>query len=118
MLAMETDWVRNLPVAVTVCDAQGTIIYMNEKSCKTFESRGGRGLVGRNVLDCHPEPARTRLKTLLENHEGNCYTIEKQGRKKLIYQTPLYDENGEFGGLVELSLEIPFEMPHFVRSGS
>ncbi len=42
--------------------------------------------------------------------------IGKNGVKKLIYQTP-WIENGEFRGLVELSLEIPFEMPHFVRKG-
>jgi len=32
----------------------------------------------------------------------------------LIYQSPWY-QNGEFAGLVEISLEIPEQMPHFVR---
>ena len=27
---------------------------------------------------------------------------------------PWYD-NGEFGGYIELSMEIPFEMPHYIR---
>ena len=35
--------------------------------------------------------------------------------KKLIYQTPWWKEDGSFGGLIEYSIEIPFEMPHFVR---
>ena len=43
-----------------------------------------------------------------------CLHDEKNGVKKLIYQTPWY-ENGEFMGLVEFSLEIPFEMPHYIR---
>ncbi len=47
-------------------------------------------------------------------HEKNVYTIEKKGKKKLIYQAPWFLD-GAFGGLVELSLEIPFEMPHFIR---
>jgi len=34
--------------------------------------------------------------------------------KKLIYQGPWF-QDGKYGGLVELSLEIPMEMPHFVR---
>jgi len=42
------------------------------------------------------------------------YTIEKKGIKKLIYQAPWY-ENGEFSGVVELSIPIPFEMPHYIR---
>ncbi|MDD2576134.1 MAG: diguanylate cyclase, partial [Bacteroidales bacterium] len=46
--------------------------------------------------------------------QTNAYTIEKEGLKKLIYQTPWY-ENGEFGGLVEFSIVIPMDMPHFVR---
>jgi hypothetical protein len=44
----------------------------------------------------------------------NVYTIEKNGIKKLIYQSPWF-EKGEMKGLVELSLEIPFNMPHFIR---
>ena len=35
--------------------------------------------------------------------------------KKLIYQTPWWKEDGQFGGLIEYSIEIPFEMPHYVR---
>ncbi len=35
--------------------------------------------------------------------------------KKMIFQTPWY-KNGTYAGFMELSLEIPFEMPHFVRS--
>ena len=46
---------------------------------------------------------------------SNCYTIEKNGVHKLIYQSPWYVK-GEYGGLVEISVEIPNPMPHFVRS--
>ena len=52
---------------------------------------------------------------MLISHEKNVYTIEKNGVKKLIAQVPV-TMNGEFAGYVELSLEIPFEMPHFVRT--
>jgi PAS domain S-box-containing protein len=109
-------WIEKLPVAATVCSKDGTIIYMNEKACRTFEKSGGRQLIGKNVLDCHPEPARSKLKKLLETGQTNCYTIEKNGVKKLIYQTPWYDEDGNYAGFVELSLEIPFEMPHYKRT--
>mgnify|MGYP000371069624 CR=1 FL=1 len=42
--------------------------------------------------------------------------VEKNGVKKLIYQTPWY-QDGKYSGFVELALEIPFQMPHFVRGG-
>ena len=40
--------------------------------------------------------------------------MEKAGIKKLIYQAP-WRKDGKVAGVVELSMEIPFEMPHFVR---
>ena len=107
-------WVQEFAGAITVCDIKGTIIEMNSKSVQTFEKDGGEKLIGTNVLDCHPEPARTQLRAIMDNRKTNVYTIEKAGIKKLIYQAPWY-QDGEYAGVVELSVEIPFEMPHFVR---
>ncbi len=111
----EHEWINEFPAAITVCDENGIILEMNDKSAKTFEPDGGRGLIGTNMLDCHPEPARTKTEWLLASREKNVYTIEKNGVKKLIYQSPWF-KNGKYAGFVELSLEIPFEMPHFIRS--
>jgi transcriptional regulator with PAS, ATPase and Fis domain len=107
-------WVQEYPGAVTVCDAQGTIIGMNATAVKNFEKDGGETLVGQNVLDCHPEPARTKLKEIMDGQKTNVYTIQKGGVKKLIYQAPWYNE-GRYSGVVELSLEVPFDLPHFIR---
>jgi PAS domain-containing protein len=108
------EWVRAFPGAVTVCDRGGVILEMNERSVQTFAADGGAALIGTNVLDCHPEPARTKLAELLASGRTNVYTIEKQGVKKLVYQAPWY-RDGAYGGFVELALEIPFALPHFVR---
>lgn len=107
-------WMREFGAAITVCDPRGVIVEMNDKAAATFAKDGGRALIGRSLLDCHPEPARSKLLRLLETRGSNAYTIEKAGVKKLIYQAPWY-EGGEYRGLVELSLVIPLEMPHFVR---
>jgi transcriptional regulator with PAS, ATPase and Fis domain len=108
------EWVQEFPGAVTVCDREGVILAMNDKSARTFERDGGATLIGSNLFSCHPEPAASKLKELLATGQRNVYTIEKKGIKKLIYQSPWY-EKGVYSGFVELSLEIPFEMPHFVR---
>ena len=149
-------------IAITVCDADGNILDMNQHSADVNSK--GQKIIGYNLMNCHPEPAKTKLKGLLEHQQLNAYTIEKtvvvdtrprpsqatatpsnlegeQGGepkqpgsspklgegdhpqdgggvckvKKLIYQTPWYKEDGTFGGLIEYSIEIPFEMPHFVR---
>jgi transcriptional regulator with PAS, ATPase and Fis domain len=117
MNATENSWVKEFPGAVTVCDPDGIIIEMNDKAAKSFEDDGGRALIGKNVLDCHPAPARDELAGMMENRQTNVYTIEKNGIKKLIYQSPWYF-NGEYAGFIEISMEIPFEMQHFVRDSS
>jgi len=104
---------KETPFAVTICDKEGRILEMNDKSVKTFV-KGRQLLIGKSLLECHPEPARTKLQNMLNNHDVNAYTIEKNGVKKMIYQSPWY-ENGEFAGYIELSMEIPFDMSHFVR---
>ena len=110
------DYFKEVNLAVTICDKEGKILEMNDKSRKTFLKPGQEDLIGKNVLDCHPEPAHSLLADMLQNPRTNVYTIEKKGVKKLIYQTPWYVE-GEFMGFMELSMEIPFEMMQRVRGG-
>jgi len=108
------DWLKKINAAVTICDNEGIIVYMNEKSEQVFENDGGKNLIGSNLFGCHPEPALTKLKEMLADGSKNVYTIEKEGKKKIIYQTPWFDEN-TLGGLIEISFNIPDEMPHFIR---
>lgn len=110
------DFIEHLDGSVVVSDAAGKIIYRNEKAFQTFVKPGEPDLTGRDLMACHNENSQAIIRRIIETGEKNVYTIEKNGVKKLIYQTP-WIENGEFKGLVELSLEIPFEMPHFVRKG-
>jgi hypothetical protein len=108
------DWQQEAGFAVTVCDLEGTIVSMNKKACAVFQKYGGGALVGKNLLDCHPEPAREKLARMLRAPSVNAYTIEKNGAKKFIYQAPWF-KDGAFAGLVELSFELPESVPHFVR---
>lgn len=109
------EWVKEFPAAITVCDPEGILITMNDKAAKTYEKDGGYELIGTNMLNCHPVSARVKAGNLLETKSKNVYTIEKNGVKKLIYQSPWYND-GQFAGIVEISLEIPEDLPHFIRS--
>ena len=110
-------WVQEFAAGVTVCDTAGTILEMNDRAAQMFGKQGGRALLGSNVLDCHPEPARTKLRTLMEERRANTYTVEKNGRRKLIHQAPWY-RDGQYAGFVEIALALPEAMPHFVRDGA
>ncbi|MGD8982644.1 MAG: PAS domain-containing protein [Desulfobacteraceae bacterium] len=108
-------WVQAFSGSITVCDPDGIILEMNDKAMETFKDQGGTKLIGTNLFDCHPEHARSKLKGLMETQKANVYTVEKNGNTKFIYQTPWY-RGEKYCGFVELSLEIPAQMPHFVRN--
>jgi transcriptional regulator with PAS, ATPase and Fis domain len=108
-------WIDGMGVAITVCDREGAIVYMNAQAARTFAADGGKALLGKKLWDCHPEAANEKIRRLMAAGASNSYTIEKNGVKKLIHQTP-WRENGELRGLVEFSLVISFVLPHFVRS--
>ena len=110
----EGAWVKEMKFAVTVCDREGVALEMNDLAAATFAKDGGRGLIGKSLLDCHPERARRIFEEQLKAGSTNVYSIEKDGVRKLIYQAPWY-RDGEYRGIVELSLPIPPEIPHFVR---
>lgn len=110
----EALWIKQFPAAITVCDREGKILAMNDRSCEANAADGGARLIGTNLFDCHPEPARSKLRQLLQSGAPNCYTIEKAGQKKMIIQSPWY-EHGTYKGFVEISMPIPAVMPHFIR---
>ena len=106
------DWAKELNCAVTVCDTEGIIIYMNDKSKETFSSYGD--LVGKSLIPCHNENSKKMIAHLIETGGTNVYTIDKNGQKKMIYQTA-WKQDGKVAGLVELSIVLPNDMPHYVR---
>jgi len=107
-------WTEEFPGSIKVCDPQGIILEMNEQAAKAYATQGGKALIGSNLLDCHPEPARSTLKEMLDTQRANTYTIEKNGQRKFVFQTPWY-EKGEYRGFVEMVINIPDQMPHFIR---
>ena len=111
---METyEWAKGMNCAVTVCDAEGIIIYMNDKSRETYKKHGD--LIGKNLYDCHNEHSREIIRHILATGGSNVYTIEKHGVHKVIYQTAWKKGDGSVGGIVEISMVTPADMPHYVR---
>lgn len=103
-------WDDELDCAITVCDAEGTVVYQNGKS------REVNGDVrGKSLMPCHNDRSRSIIRRLLAEGGRNVYTIEKKGVRKLIYQTA-WREAGAVRGLVEYSMELPAELPHYIRN--
>ncbi|HLP60487.1 MAG TPA: PAS domain-containing protein, partial [Candidatus Deferrimicrobium sp.] len=66
-------WTQEFPAAITICNAEGVIIEMNEAAAKVFANDGGAQLVGKNALDCHPEPSRSKMREMLKKPAVNAY---------------------------------------------
>lgn len=105
-------WAEQLNCAVTVCDKEGIVLYMNERARATFAKSGE--MIGRSLIPCHNERSRAIIAHMLATGESNSYTISKNGQRKMIYQTP-WRKDGEIAGLVEISMVIPEDMPHYNR---
>ena len=107
-------WAEGTHCAITVCDLDGKIIFMNERSRATFDKEG-QTMLGKNLMPCHSERSQEMIRHMIATDTVNCYTIDKQGVKKMIYQTPWRDSDGTVRGMVEISMVIPTDLPHYTR---
>jgi transcriptional regulator with PAS, ATPase and Fis domain len=107
-------WVRELQAEVMTCDREGIILEMNDQAELLFAGDGGRCLVGQNVLDCHPEPARSKLAAMLMQPVTNAYLETENGEKRFFFQAPWYRQ-GTHAGCVEISFEVPENIPNYIK---
>ena len=106
---MQANWFDELPVGITVCDPEGIIVLMNDRAALIFDPSGGRELIGKSLMDCHPPDAQEKIRVLLEHKKPNAYTLEKSGKTVLLYQSPWFEE-GQFKGFVEFIFQLPDQM--------
>lgn len=110
---VDINWAEEFNGAITVCDRDGIIVYMNQYSIKQFEKYGGEKLLGTSLIDCHPEPSKSKLKEMLIQPIENMYTTEKNAVKKIILQTP-WMQKGVFSGVIEMSFNLDANMPNHI----
>ena len=108
----QLDYFKDLNMAITISAKDGEILYQNDSS---IEVNGDAR--GRDLMKCHNERSQQIIRHLLDDAATNVYTISKKGKKKLIYQTPWYEDDAKqvVGGLIEFSIILPEEMPHYDR---
>jgi len=108
------EWFESLPCSITVSDRRYKILYLNARSAEVNAADGGKSLVGKNLLDCHPPQAAKKLRKVMARARPNVYTIEKKGKHKVIFQAH-WRQRGRLAGMVEITFELPPDAPHFVR---
>ena len=71
------EWANEMNCAVTVCDTEGVILYMNEKACRTFAKHGS--LIGKNLFDCQIRNRRTRYANCLKREVSMLIPLRRMG---------------------------------------
>ena len=92
--------------AVVICNLAHEIIYMNPAAVVLNEKRGGAGLMGKSLLDCHNEESRRLIKKVVqwfqEDREHNrIYTFRNEKENKDVYMVALRKEDGTLIGYYE-----------------
>lgn len=92
--------------AVVICDMEHQIIYMNPAAKDRYASRGGAGLLGKSLMECHGVKSQEMIKKILawfqESREHNIiYTSYNDKENKDVYMVALRDGNGEVVGYYE-----------------
>ncbi|MFA5852600.1 MAG: hypothetical protein WC820_07865 [Spirochaetales bacterium] len=113
-LADVLDAIDAIDAAVSICDIDLKLLYMNRKSAAAFEASGGFSLIGKDLAGCHKPGSVEKMKEIIASGKPNVYTISKKGVKKLIWQGP-WEKDGNVAGLIEISMPLPETMPHYNR---
>jgi PAS domain-containing protein len=82
--------------AIVICNLNHEIIYMNPAAVKNYEKRGGEKLIGQNLLDCHNQKSRDKIRQVTEwfaeSPEHNIvYTFHNEKQNKDVYMVALRD---------------------------
>ncbi|MCH5262818.1 MAG: PAS domain-containing protein [Lachnospiraceae bacterium] len=92
--------------AVVICNLEHEIIYMNPAAAARYAKRGGAGLVGKSLFNCHSEQANEMIKKVVawfaESADHNrIYTFYNEKENKDVYMVALRDETGNLIGYYE-----------------
>lgn len=116
---------NNLPLEITFVDKHNLFKYFNDMS-KASEMMLVRTplSIGRNVANCHPPKSLRKVMTLMRElisgkRESESMWFKKNGQYIHITYKALYDEDGEYVGILEYVQNIqPFlELPEEVKMG-
>ena len=91
---------------VVLCDLAHTIVYMNPAAFDSYAEQGGRNLLGKSLMNCHPPKARAAIEKVIAWFEADeehniIYTFCNDEENKDVYMVALRDEDGKLIGYYE-----------------
>jgi hypothetical protein len=104
-------WFKRFPGSITITDAKGVILEMNEKAAESYRDGGGYELIGKSAINCHEEPVRQTVQKMYDEPAMRIYTTRENGQKILVTHAPYFSAD-VFMGIVELVIDLPEVIPH------
>ena len=94
------------PAPIVLCDLEHTILYMNPTAVQRYASRGGAGLIGKSLLDCHNPNSCAAILRVVDWFRANprnnrVFTARGSKENKDIYMVALRDDAGSLIGYYE-----------------
>lgn len=72
--------------SVVICNLDHKIIYMNPAAVERYEKRGGKELIGRNLMDCHNEKSKEIIQEVVA-------WFGKSAKNNMIYKVTYIRKN-------------------------
>ncbi len=100
---------KHLPVDITFVDENDRVCYYSDTRDRIFPR--SPAIIGRAVKNCHPPKSVHIVEDIVKNFkekkkEKAEFWIQMDGRFIYIRYFPVYDEKGEYRGIIEVSQEI------------
>jgi PAS domain S-box-containing protein len=100
---------NNLPVDITLVDANDRVVYFNTPADRIFPRT--KSIVGRKVQNCHPPKSVHIVEDIItafrEKRQTTAdFRLSLRGRYILIRYVALYDNAGQYAGTLEISQDI------------
>ena len=101
---------ETLPMEVTFVDADDTVAYFNRLDKEKIFPRT-RSVIGRKVHKCHPEKSVDSVLKIVEGFKNRTmdkaeFWIDFRGEKVLIRYFPVFNDEDEYMGVLEVTQEI------------
>ncbi|MBO7352346.1 MAG: hypothetical protein J6U12_05475 [Candidatus Methanomethylophilaceae archaeon] len=91
---------------VVVCDTMHIVVYMNPAAIEHYSERGGAGIIGLHIFDCHSGKSNEIIRKVVDwfaasKDHNKVHTFYNSTENKDVYMVALRNDQGELIGYYE-----------------
>jgi hypothetical protein len=100
---------KNLPVDITFVDENDEVCFYSANKDRIFAR--SPAIIGKSVQNCHPQKSVHVVNKIVESFKNKTqdkaeFWLQQDDLFIYIRYFPVYDENGDYKGVVEVSQEV------------